>query len=113
MKKLIVINDKSLDSVTFKVAKKFFLFEGSFLLNGETTVKLLKEENPDLVFLDMIEEDKKDTDIINLLCSLDPVKRLRVSVFRLSTVKAFLFRILPVDVIDHFVEGMLGGKIIN
>lgn len=109
MWKLLVTSDKFEDSNIYKLAKKFFEFKAVYIQNGKITLDFIKNEAPDFIFIDLKKEVPGD-DFLSIFKNLSDSSRLKVTVFKLSTVKGILLKIFPLDFIDFILSIFLKEK---
>lgn len=109
MWKLLVTSDKFEDGRIYKIAKKFFDFKAVYIQNGQITLDFIKNEAPDFIFIDL-KNEVNGQDFLNIFKNLSDSTRLRVTVFKLSSIKGVLFKIFPLDLVDFILSIFFKGK---
>jgi hypothetical protein len=106
MWKLLVVSDKSENSVTFKIAKKLFdvpPYGTVYFQNSNIAFDFIKHEAPQFLFLDLSKEHEGE-DLQHVMTSLGDTAKLKVTVFHLSAIKATFLKIFPLDFIDFIIS---------
>lgn len=82
MKKVLVIRNTLKVKLKEKIASKIFEYESKNFFGGETALQIIEEENPDLVFCEVIEPVDGNDYLVAMLGRIDDDVRLRVSIYK-------------------------------
>jgi len=92
MRKIIFINAGERDNFIIKAGKKIFDSKCIYSFNSNETIKIIKQEKPDYVLINLEKPVNGNEDMMNMLSHYDSNVRLRVAFLEISLQKIILYR---------------------
>ncbi len=102
MSKIIFINTGDRDNFSLKAVKKIFNSKYNYMFNSFEIIKIISQEKPDLVLIDLGKPVNGNEDMMNMLGHYDSNVRLRVTLLEISLQKFILFRNLKTRIINLY-----------
>lgn len=112
MRKIIFINAGERDNFIIKAGKKIFDSKCIYLFNSNETIKIIKQEKPDYVLINLEKPVNGNEDMMNMLSHYDSNVRLRVAFLEISLQKIILYRNLKnflINLYNNFFHIHLNG----
>jgi len=105
MKKIFIIDDNFKNSFIQRAAKKITNAQEKTFIGGKEAEEFINKETPDFLLLNLQRPVNGDG-VMRTLGSLDGNNRLRVTIYNLDNIKAFILNLLPFEFIDSLVENL-------
>ena len=112
MRKIIFINAGERDNFIIKAGKKIFDSKCIYSFNSNETIKIIKQEKPDYVLINLEKPVNGNEDMMNMLSHYDSNVRLRVAFLEISLQKIILYRNLKnflINLYNNFFHIHLNG----
>jgi hypothetical protein len=113
VKKIIFISTGERDSFTVRTGKKIFYSKSTGFFQAAETVKIIIQEKPNFVLLDLEKPVNGNEDMMSMLSNYDSNIRLRVTFLEISLHQIIIYKILKnwlINLYNNFIHNNRNGK---